>query len=160
MEFNLSADIIDMRDLLDRWEELKGERETLADNVGECEGAYEFHDSDDTRTTQEYADMLDARKALADWDESEEAKELETLDAIVEELRGYGGDEQRDGSWFPLTLIRDSYFTEAMQDMVQDIGDLPRDIPRYLVIDWEATAENLKVDYSTVEIEGTTYFYR
>lgn len=57
-------------------------------------------------------------------------------------------------------LIRESYFTEAMRELVSDIGDLPKDVPGYLVIDWEATAENLKVDYTAVDFDGVTYYVR
>lgn len=29
-----------------------------------------------------------------------------------------------------------------------------------IAIDWEATAENLRMDYSSVEIDGHTYWFR
>lgn len=64
------------------------------------------------------------------------------------------------GDWYPVGFIRDSYFTEAMKELVEDIGDLPKNAPAYLVIDWEATADNLRVDYSSVEIDGAIYWYR
>jgi hypothetical protein len=91
---------------------------------------------------------------------SDEAEELATLEGLLSELAGYGGDEQWEGDWYPVTLIRDSYFTEAMRELVSDIGDLPKDIPSYLAIDWEATADNLRADYSSVEFDGVTYWYR
>ena len=31
--------------------------------------------------------------------------------------------------------------------LLQDCGDLPRDLPSYIVIDWEATARNIMFDY-------------
>ena len=86
--------------------------------------------------------------------------ELNTLESLLSELEGNGGDEECNGAWYPQSLIRDSYFTEAMQDLVSDIGDLPREVPAYLVIDWEATALNLQADYSSVDYEGVTYWYR
>lgn len=78
----------------------------------------------------------------------------------MDELCGSGGDHQWKGDWYPVTLIRDTYFVDAMQELVQDIGDLPRDIPGYLAIDWEETADNLRADYSSVEYDGVTYWYR
>ncbi len=86
--------------------------------------------------------------------------ELKTLESLLSDLEGNGGDEQWDGAWYPGSLIRDSYFTEAMKELVSDIGDLPREVPAYLVIDWEATANNLQTDYSSVDYEGVTYWYR
>lgn len=57
-------------------------------------------------------------------------------------------------------FIADHYFVDAMRELVQDIGDLPAEIPAYLEIDWDATAENLKQDYSDIEIEGNSYYIR
>lgn len=68
---------------------------------------------------------------------------------------GYAGD------WtFGATIIAESYFTEYAKEMCEDIGDLPRDLPGYLAIDWEKTAENLKVDYTEIEYKGETYLVR
>ena len=111
------------------------------------------------------ADMIDVRDLIAryeyieDSDDEEELAEARKINAILDDLGGYGDDEQWRGKWYPLSLIRDSYFVEAMQDFVQDIGDWPRDIPAYLEIDWEKTADNLRVDYSNIEIDGTDYWY-
>jgi antirestriction protein len=89
-----------------------------------------------------------------------DAAELELLSALMGELAGYDGDEQWRGDWYPITLIRDSYFVEAMQELCEDIGDFPNGVPSYYVIDWEATARNLRVNYSSVEFDGVTYWYR
>lgn len=62
--------------------------------------------------------------------------------------------------YFGATLIADSYFTEYAKDMVSDIGDLPNEIPSYLVIDWEETAHNLKGDYVKLTYNGVTYWSR
>ena len=88
------------------------------------------------------------------------AEEFASLRSLLDELKGNGGDEQWRGDWYPVTLIRESYFVEAMQELCDDIGDIPKDLPSYVVIDWEATADNLRVDYQEVEFEGVTYLYR
>jgi hypothetical protein len=44
--------------------------------------------------------------------------------------------------------------------MLEDCGDIPKGIPSYIEIDWEATASNIRVDYSSVEIDDVTYWYR
>ena len=44
--------------------------------------------------------------------------------------------------------------------MLTDIGDLPPNVPWYIEIDWEKTAENIKVDYRDIEINGETYWFR
>lgn len=111
-------------------------------------------------------DMIDVRDIIARVEglahslDAEDLSDLAMLESLLSDLKGNGGDKQWEGSWYPIGLIRDSYFVEAMQELVQDIGDLPEDIPGYLVIDWDATAGNLRADYSSVEFDGITYWYR
>ena len=35
--------------------------------------------------------------------------------------------------------------------LAEDVGDIPRDLPSYIVIDWEATARNIMFDYFEVD---------
>ena len=80
--------------------------------------------------------------------------------SILEELEGNGGDEQWRGDWYPGSLIRDSYFPNYARELLEDCGDIPRDLPSYIEIDWAATARNIRVDYTACEIDGVTYWYR
>ena len=90
--------------------------------------------------------------------------EFEIIHAILEELEGQGGDEDRRskwrGNWYPVYLIRDSYFPDYAREMLEDCGVISGDLPHYIVIDWEATAENILMDYSQIDIDGATYYYR
>jgi len=79
---------------------------------------------------------------------------------MLDDLKGNGGDEQWRGDWYPVTLIHDSHFTDYAREMLEDCGDIPRDIPHYIEIDWDATARNIRVDYTPTEIDGVTYWYR
>ena len=69
-----------------------------------------------------------------------------------------GGDEQWEGEWYPVTLIRESYFESYMDEMLEDIGDIPKNIPSYMkiVIDYD----ELQMDYCSVEIGDNTYWTR
>ncbi|KVO83331.1 hypothetical protein WL21_09875 [Burkholderia ubonensis] len=127
-------DIIDVRDITDRVEKLREAR----DDWAECSG-------DDEKWAETHPDA---------------AAELESLESLLDDIRGYGGDHQWEGSWYPLTLIRDEHFTEYAMELLADIGDIPRNIPHYIVIDEEATAENIRADYSEIEFDGATYWYR
>ena len=60
--------------------------------------------------------------------------------------------------YFGANLIADCYFTEYVEDMISAIGDLPMEIPSYLVIDWEETARRLKGDYVKLTYNGVTYW--
>ena len=125
---NLSNDIIDLREVIERFEELEGI-------------------------------LSDADCAKEDIDEDDKA-EYDELQAILEELKGYGGDEQWRGDWYPVTLIKDSYFVDYCQEELDSCGYIRQDLPSFIVLDWEATADNMKQDYSSVEIDGETYQYR
>lgn len=58
------------------------------------------------------------------------------------------------------TFIREDAFTDYAMEMLQDVGYLPADLPGWVVIDEDATADNMKVDYNEFEFMGTTYFAR
>ena len=129
-KLDLSADIIDVRDIIERVEELEG-------LLGNEEGTDEGWQGTD-----------------AEWDE------LAMLQVLMADLRGNGGDEQWRGDWYPLTLIREPYFVDYVRELLEDCGDIPKDLPHYIHIDWQATARDVGMDYTSTEIDGVTYFYR
>ncbi len=88
------------------------------------------------------------------------AEERGDLENILFKLRGYGGDEEWRGDWYPLTLIHEEYFTKYVKELLEDCDQIPRNLPKYIAIDWEQTAANIRADYSPIDIDGDTYFYR
>lgn len=100
---------------------------------------------------QTAADAAEVEKEGAELDE-DDAEELEELLDLKEEV----GSEWKHG----VVLIPESDFEDYCKDLCDDIGDIPKDLPDYIVIDWEATANNLRVDYSEAEFQGETYLYR
>lgn len=122
---DLSADVIDVRDIIARVEEL----ETI---IG---------------------DSLDAESVQMAMSEHQE------LTALLNELAGNGGDEQWRGDWYPVTLIRDSYFIDYARELLEECGDIPRNLPRYIAIDWKKTAMTIRQDYSHISLDAT-YWYR
>ena len=123
-ELDLSADVIDVRDIIKQFEELEEQQDA---------GAY---------TEAPDCELSELRKLLADLD-------------------GAGGDEQWRGDWYPVTLIRDSYFKEYAQELAQDIGavDANATWPNNC-IDWEYAARELRHDYTGVDVAGVTYWTR
>lgn len=95
------------------------------------------------------------------FDDVSEATEYETLKELLEDLKGYGGDEQWRGDWYPITLIRDSHFCDYAEELADDIGAINSDAtwPNNC-IDWDRAAYLLRQDYSSVEFDGITYWYR
>lgn len=121
-------DIIDVRDIIERIEELESSKDN---HEQDPEGGH--------------------------WSDEEE-QELITLTAIMEDLKGNGGDEQWRGDWYPVTLIRESYFEEYMDEMVADCYEVPKNLPSFMTITLDYVA--LQMDYTSTEIDGVTYLYR
>lgn len=89
------------------------------------------------------------------FDDEDEGNEYIALKALADEAEAYSED------WtYGSTLIRDSYFSDYVQELLEDCGDLPKDLPHYVVVDWEATARNIRQDYTSVDFDGVTYWVR
>ena len=132
---DLSADVIDVRDIIARVLELRDERD-------------------------EYNEKMVSPDA---WDgvPAGEPEELAMLEGILSELAGYGGDEEFEGDWYPVELIADSYFQEYTQNLAEecDMVDTRARWPM-TCIDWEQAARELQMDYGSIEIHDSTYWYR
>lgn len=170
-EITNTEDYLDVRDIIARFEEL--ESEIADDEISEENGATPQLD-DDGRTKENIATCGTCGKS---WNNAlisertpapsarcpyealhDEIAEYNTLKELLEDMRGNGGDEQWRGDWYPVSLIRDSYFETAMDDLLEDIGDLPKNLPCYLKI--EVDYDALQSDYTSVEFDGVTYWYR
>lgn len=136
-----SDNVIDSRDVIARIEELEDELRDLEDAADDA--------ADDSVRLAEITAEIDA------WKTGEEGQELNALQALAAEASHYADDWQHGA-----TLISLDYWPTYAQELVEDIGDLPRNIPDYIVIDWEATAGNIAVDYTEVDFGGVTYLVR
>lgn len=103
----------------------------------------------DSRDVDKRIDYLESLDELEDY----ESDELESLKQLKEDV---GSSEWEYG----LALINDSYFEEYAEDFAYDIGAVERDGPMEFYIDWEKWANDLQTDYSSVDFDGDTYWYR
>lgn len=112
-------------------------------------------DSRDVIARIEYLEYLKEDETV-EWEGTNEAEELEKLQALADEASG--ADDWSYGA----TLIRDSYFTEYVQELCKDIGDLPAELPWYIEahIDWDGVATDIAQDYISVDFDGVTYWVR
>jgi hypothetical protein len=116
---DLTADVIDVRDIIERYEALEDAADGLPDAEERCQ-----------------------------------------LAAILDELKGKGGDEKWRGDWYPVTLIANEHFEDHARELLEDCGTIPRDLPWFVAIDWETTAQHIQGDYTSIDIDGVTYWYR
>lgn len=135
-EISNSDDLIDVRDVIERFEELEQEMQFSVQGI----------ESEEITSGVTGDDMTDI------------AEEFSRLQSLLSDLKDKGGDEQWKGAWYPVSLIRDDYFETAMDELLEDIGDLPKDLPGYLTI--TVNYDMLQMDYSSVEFDGVTYWYR
>lgn len=130
-----TEDIIDSRDVIARIEYLKSDWD---------EATGDDH-NDFTLSEDDWAVGLGA----------EGAQELVALMELESEGEGYS-------DWIHgATLIRDSYFETYAREMADDLGYINREVSwPYTCIDWEKAAEELLVDYTSIDFDGTTYWVR
>jgi hypothetical protein len=132
-------DIIDSRDVIARIEELAADVARLV----------ELRDAD-TLTDEERDELAEITEAVTGAD-----SELAVLQALADEASS-AADWQ-----YGEALIRDSYFVEYAQQLADDLGVIDSDAKWPANhIDWEAAADELKVDYFNVEFDGVTYWIR
>lgn len=160
-----SQDVMDSRDIIERLEELQGEREVLAGELAAAEECVKYHHPDgvdfaeDAQPT-EVMEFRRCRDELAKWEE-DNAEELAALEAFCSQLEGYGDWAHGD------SVIRESYFTAYIEELIDDCypdaaksansGEWPY---RHMSMDFEAAADEAKADYTEAEFNGVTYLMR
>lgn len=127
--------ILDTRDLIEKQEGLKD----LLVASFDIEDVYSYEDFIET-ATEEFKDNY-----------LEEIEEIEEIESLLNEI----GNEAKHG----ITLIHQEDFVEYVEEFIKDLGYISKDFPSWIEIDWEATANNVKVDYSEIEYKGEWYYY-
>ena len=135
-------DVLDSRDLQERIEELETELEALTEDL---EAAEEENDE---------AAVSDAEQAIEEWKE-ENQEEIDALTALKDYCDGYGWDSG-------LTYIAEEDFEEYAQELAADLyGEGIRNASwPFDCIDWEKAAASLRMGYSSIDYQGTTYLFR
>jgi hypothetical protein len=127
---------------LDGTDEFFDSRDVIA-RIEEIEAEWENHMAGDEEFSSDH---------IGDEDERDEYIRLLTF------------RDEADGNpdWtYGVTFIADgSYFVDYCREMLSDCGYIPADMPTWIELDMEKTADNMRADYSEVELGGTTYLYR
>ena len=136
--------ILDTRNLAERREALKQE---ILDSFLENFPHYE-------EMTESFEDIRFEEEEIESWKEyfEDELKEIEEIDDVENEL----GSEFEYG----VTLVDVDDWEEFVEQDLEDIGYIPKDFPSWIEIDWESTANNVKVDYTEVTYQGNSYLGR
>lgn len=133
-----TADIIDSRDVIERIEELESERAEYIEEWME----------------DKHLDVCDDQP----WydEHPSDGEELDGLLELAKEGEAYAADWVHGEA-----LIRDTYFVEYAQQLADDIGAVDSNAgwPNTF-IDWDAAADALQMDYTSVDFDGVEYWIR
>jgi len=168
--FNWGDDIIDSRDIIAKHEELQDEFDTLVEALEEAQQELEKVkrdneelDANDQCSTSldEWEDDLDeAQEALDQFNQSFDKDELDTLTEIISQ-----GEDSSDWSHGE-TLIKESYFTQYIEELVNDCYEMPSEFTdgkwpwNHMSMNWEEAADEAKADYNEICVDGETYLIR
>ena len=139
----------------DRWVQVMASGE---DSLGAKAKEYlSLEDFDAELTPTIVSDMADD----CDHPMHSEAVEYKETEDLLDDIRGSGGNHKWRGNWYPDVLIPDYDFEEFARDEAESMGSMTgnEDWPLNC-IDWERAARELQMDYTSVEHDGTTYYYR
>lgn len=132
-------------------------------------------DHEDVLDVRDLAELAIAQKDIiedVESDEDDKEDATDTLKALAELLSDLGhavdatnAQEIADAFWTVVnnsspTLIADDYFTDSVEEDFNDMYGFPEGLPAHLVVDWKATAEKVKADYSRVTFDEKVYFIR
>ena len=159
-----SDNIIDSRDIIERFDELESDKTALEEAVEEAQhtlSTYQeehptIEEQDETQAESDLQEAIaTAEAALTEWLISDDGEEYATLKKLIDECEGYGF--WRHGE----ALIADHYFETYAQQLADDIGAIDARANWPLTcIDWEQAADELKADYTEVDFDGHTYWMR
>lgn len=131
--FDGTDDVLDSRDIIERIDELIAE----------------FTDATDTDPEPYMSED--------DWAFGLNADDAAELVALIE----FRDDADGVSDWeYGAIFVHEDYFTDYVRELAEDIGAVSRENADWIVIDWEATAENVQVDYADFEFRGATYWVR
>lgn len=152
-----SEDIIYSRDVIERIKTLEEWRDEALERYHEIQENIAAATDDDIPDLEaEIWTSEDGNEygQTDDWDE-DTALELKSLLALAEEASG--SPDWSHGE----ALIRDSYFEDYARELADDIGAINSDAGWPTChIDWEAAADALKQDYTSVDFDGVEYWIR
>ena len=135
---------LDTRDLYKRQCELRKEKEDLEAALADAEKTVQETENEATMSR-----LYAATHDLQDWIE-ENQEELDELNSLENEV-----SEWTRGN----TMILESEWVSYVQDLADDLG-ATNDPTSWIVIDWEATADGVRMDYHEVTYQGETYLVR
>ena len=115
-----------------------------------------FNSSLDSRDIQSEIDNIESLKNDYESDLESLNDELAELESLKEEISNNSEEDFEYG----IQLIHENDIDDYLHEMLIDCGYIPNDLPSWIKIDWQATYDNMKQDYSELELNGNTFYVR
>ena len=98
------------------------------------------------------------------FDDNTDSKREELTNQFIKDLADIGIESAEDFNdkysgchQYNYGQSAEANFTE---EQIEDCGYIDKDFPSWIVVDYQQTWDrNLRFDYSTIEVEGETYFF-
>ena len=108
-----------------------------------------------------YLYLHELMKDLEELRDQEGDEETSGLDEAEEErLKALIELEETLGNGSNVTLIPDGEFEDYAEQMAYDVGLIEEHTTISSYIDWERWANDVKMDYTTIEFDGDDYLYQ
>ena len=78
----------------------------------------------------------------------------------LEELKEEVSNNSDEGFEYGIQLIHENEIDDYLHEILVECGYIPKDLPSWIEIDWQATYDNMKQDYSELELNGSTFYVR
>lgn len=168
ISFNSSLDSRDIQSEIDNIESLKNDYESdlesLNDELNDLESElygieneedYDDKQSDIDNKLEEIAEKENEIQEC-EFEYNRYSEELAELESLKEEIES-NSDE---GFEYGIQLIHENYIDDYLDELLIDCGYIPKDLPSWIEIDWSATYDNMKQDYSEIDLNGNTFYVR
>ena len=168
ISFNSSLDSRDIQEEIDNIESLKNDYEldleALNNELEELESdLYDIENAEDYVSKQNDIDATLEQIAEKENEVQEcevkygrYSEELEELEALKDEI----SENSDEGFEYGIQLIHENDIDDYLHELLLDCGYIPKDMPSWIEIDWQATYDNMKQDYSELELNGNTFYVR
>ena len=168
ISFNSSIDSRDIQEEIDNIEGLKNDYESdlesLNDELNDLESElYDIENEEDYDDKQNDIDskleeIADKENEIQDCEfgYNRYSEELAELEALKEEI----SNNSDEGFEYGIQLIHENDIDDYLHELLIDCGYIPKDMPSWIEIDWQATYDNMKQDYSEIELNGNTFYVR
>jgi hypothetical protein len=166
--FNWGDDIIDSRDIISRHGELQDEYDSLVEAWEEATKDLDNYlleaDNELTEDNTHFEKLCaDFRGVVSDAKINLDLFDKEELDILSEVI--LVGEQSPDWSYGE-TLILDAHFQDYTEELINDGWEMPKEFDsnswpwRYMKIDFELAADELKSDYISIDVQNEEYWIR